>query len=45
MKHTLTQGSLEYMLNLPEMTQIPINVVLSFVKETESTGTKTQKMA
>ena len=41
-KHMLTQGSLEYTFNLPDTTQIPTNVVLGFVKETASSGTKTE---
>ena len=43
-KHTLTQGSLEYAyaFNLPDKSQIPTNVGLSFVKETASSGTKTE---
>lgn len=41
-KHTLTQGSLEYTFNLPDTAQIPTNVVLGFVKETPSSGTKTE---
>ena len=39
-KHTLTQSSLEYTFNLPDMT--PTSVVLGFVKEMASSGTKTE---
>ena len=45
MKHTLTQGALEYILNLPDTTQIPTNVVLGFLKETVSSITKTENPA
>ena len=40
-KHTLTRGSLEYTFNLADITHIPNYAVLGFVKETESSGTRT----
>ena len=39
-KHTLTQGSLEYTFKLPDKIQTPTIAVLGFVKETVSSGTK-----
>ena len=39
-KHTLTQGCLEYTFNLPDMPQIPNHEVLGFMKETANAGTK-----
>ena len=41
-KHTLDPGSQEYSWSQPDTTQIPSRLVLALVKETASSGTKTE---
>ena len=41
-KHTLTQGSQEYSWTLTDTSQLPKSLVLAFVKESASAGTKTE---
>ena len=41
-KHTLDGGSQEYWLTQPDTTQIPSCVLMTFVKETAASGTKTE---
>ena len=41
-KHTLDGGSLEYSWTQPDTTQLPSRVIISLVKETAASGTKTE---